>query len=48
MVVEKVLLFPTLLDDTDYVDPFQLGFQLGDGTEAVLVSLVDDQCWENA
>ena len=36
----------TLLDETDYLYPFQLGFRPGFGTETALVALYDDLCWE--
>ncbi|KAF7246720.1 hypothetical protein EYD10_07352 [Varanus komodoensis] len=35
-----------LLDETDYLDPFQFGFRPGYGTESALVTLYDDLCWE--
>ena len=31
-----------LLDETDFLDPFQSGFRLGFGTETALVALYDD------
>ena len=33
-----------LLEETDYLDPFQLGFRPGFGTETALVALYDDLC----
>ncbi|KAF7251014.1 Sex comb on midleg-like protein 2 [Varanus komodoensis] len=35
-----------LLDETDYLDPFQSGFRLGCGTESALVALYNDLCRE--
>ncbi|KAF7254734.1 RNA-directed DNA polymerase from mobile element jockey [Varanus komodoensis] len=35
-----------LLDETDYLDPFQSGFRPGYGTESALVALYDDLCRE--
>ena len=35
-----------LLDETDYLDPFQSGFRPGYGMETVLVTLFDYLCWE--
>ncbi|KAF7246247.1 Kappa-type opioid receptor [Varanus komodoensis] len=35
-----------LLDETDYLDPFQSGFRPGYGTESALVTLYDDLCRE--
>ena len=36
----------TLLEETDYLDPFQSGFRSGFGTETALVTLYDDLCQE--
>ncbi|KAF7251725.1 RAS guanyl-releasing protein 1 [Varanus komodoensis] len=35
-----------LLDETDYLDPFQSGYRPGYGTESALVALYDDLCRE--
>ena len=35
-----------LLDETDFLDPFQSGFRPGFGTETALVALYDDLCRE--
>ena len=35
-----------LLDETDFLDPFQSGFRPGFGTETALVALFDDLCQE--
>ncbi|XP_061466651.1 uncharacterized protein LOC133377174 [Rhineura floridana] len=47
-VLERVVAdqLQTLLDETDYLDPFQSGFRPGFGTETALVALYDDLCWE--
>ncbi|KAF7234895.1 hypothetical protein EYD10_18221 [Varanus komodoensis] len=43
-VLEQVVVgqLQALLDETDYLDPFQSGFRLGYGTESDLVALYDD------
>ncbi|KAF7254198.1 hypothetical protein EYD10_01049 [Varanus komodoensis] len=47
-VLERVVVgqLQTLLDETDYLDPFQSGFRPGYGTESALVALYDDLCRE--
>ena len=35
-----------LLDEMDFLDPFQLGFRMGFGMETALVALYNDLCWE--
>ncbi|KAF7238147.1 Sperm-associated antigen 17 [Varanus komodoensis] len=47
-VLEQVVVGPlqALLDETDYLDPFQSGFRPGYGTESALVALYDDLCRE--
>ncbi|KAF7241018.1 RNA-directed DNA polymerase from mobile element jockey [Varanus komodoensis] len=47
-VLERVVAgqLQALLDETDYLDPFQSGFRPGDGTESALVALYDDLCRE--
>uniref|UniRef100_A0A8D2J284 Reverse transcriptase domain-containing protein n=1 Tax=Varanus komodoensis TaxID=61221 RepID=A0A8D2J284_VARKO len=48
-VLERVVAgqLQALLDETDYLDPFQSGFRPGYGTESALVALYDDLCWED-
>uniref|UniRef100_A0A8D2J9Z0 Reverse transcriptase domain-containing protein n=1 Tax=Varanus komodoensis TaxID=61221 RepID=A0A8D2J9Z0_VARKO len=45
-VLERVVAeqLQALLDETDYLDPFQSGFRPGYGTESALVALYDDLC----
>ena len=45
-VLERVVAgqLQALLDETDFLDPFQLGFRLGFGMETALVTLYDDLC----
>ncbi|KAF7239530.1 putative RNA-directed DNA polymerase from transposon BS [Varanus komodoensis] len=47
-VLERVVVgqLQALLDETDYLDPFQSGFRPGYGTESALVALYDDLCRE--
>ncbi|KAF7254503.1 Beta-tectorin [Varanus komodoensis] len=47
-VLERVVAgqLQALLDETDYLDPFQSGFRPGYGTESALVALYDDLCRE--
>ncbi|KAF7252624.1 Craniofacial development protein 2 [Varanus komodoensis] len=47
-VLERVVAgqLQALLDETDYLDPFQSGFRPGYGTESALVALYDDLCGE--
>uniref|UniRef100_A0A8D2J6W7 Reverse transcriptase domain-containing protein n=1 Tax=Varanus komodoensis TaxID=61221 RepID=A0A8D2J6W7_VARKO len=47
-VLERVVAgqLQVLLDETDYLDPFQSGFRPGYGTESALVALYDDLCRE--
>ncbi|KAF7247320.1 Cadherin-23 [Varanus komodoensis] len=47
-VLEQVVVgqLQALLDETDYLDPFQSGFRPGYGTESALVALYDDLCRE--
>ncbi|KAF7250622.1 hypothetical protein EYD10_03728 [Varanus komodoensis] len=46
-VLERVVgQLQALLDETDYLDPFQSGFRPGYGTESALVALYDDLCRE--
>ncbi|KAF7254239.1 hypothetical protein EYD10_01276 [Varanus komodoensis] len=47
-VLERVVAgqLQALLDETDYLDPFQSGFIPGYGTESALVALYDDLCRE--
>ncbi|KAF7249944.1 Succinate--CoA ligase [GDP-forming] subunit beta, mitochondrial [Varanus komodoensis] len=47
-VLERVVAgqLQALLDETDYVDPFQSGFRPRYGTESALVALYDDLCRE--
>ncbi|KAF7239262.1 WD repeat-containing protein 90 [Varanus komodoensis] len=47
-VLERVVAgqLQALLDETDYLDPFQSGFRPGYGTESALVTLYDDLCRE--
>lgn len=47
-VVEKVvaLQMQRILDETDYLDPFQSSFRPGYGTEMALVTVLDDFCQE--
>ncbi|XP_061463050.1 uncharacterized protein LOC133375459 [Rhineura floridana] len=47
-ILERVVAdqLQALLDETDYLDPFQLGFRPGFGTETALVALFDDLCQE--
>ncbi|KAF7236044.1 putative RNA-directed DNA polymerase from transposon BS [Varanus komodoensis] len=47
-LLERVVVgqLQALLDETDYLDPFQFGFRPGYGTESALVSLYDDLCRE--
>ena len=43
-VLEQVVAgqLQALLDETDFLDPFQLGFRPGFGMETALVALFDD------
>ncbi|KAF7246590.1 Craniofacial development protein 2 [Varanus komodoensis] len=45
-VLERVVVgqLQVLLDDTNYLDPFQSGFRPGYGTESALVTLYNDLC----
>ncbi|KAF7240862.1 Receptor-type tyrosine-protein phosphatase T [Varanus komodoensis] len=47
-VLERVVAgqLQALLDETDYLDPFQSGLRPGYGTESALVALYDDLCRE--
>ncbi|KAF7249458.1 RNA-directed DNA polymerase from mobile element jockey [Varanus komodoensis] len=47
-VLERVVAgqLQALLDETDYLDPFQSGFRPGYSTESALVALYDDLCRE--
>uniref|UniRef100_A0A8D2LLU3 Reverse transcriptase domain-containing protein n=1 Tax=Varanus komodoensis TaxID=61221 RepID=A0A8D2LLU3_VARKO len=47
-VLERVVVgqLQALLDETDYLDPFQSGFRPRYGTESALVALYDDLCRE--
>uniref|UniRef100_A0A8D2IPS6 Reverse transcriptase domain-containing protein n=1 Tax=Varanus komodoensis TaxID=61221 RepID=A0A8D2IPS6_VARKO len=47
-VLERVVAgqLQALLDETDYLDPFQSGFRPGYGTESALVALYNDLCRE--
>ena len=47
-VLERVVAgqFQALLDETDFLDPFQSGFRPGFGTETAVVALYDDFCRE--
>ncbi|KAF7239030.1 Potassium voltage-gated channel subfamily H member 6 [Varanus komodoensis] len=47
-VLEQVVAgqLQALLDETDYLDPFQSSFRPGNGTEPALVALYDDLCRE--
>ncbi|KAF7242518.1 LINE-1 retrotransposable element ORF2 protein [Varanus komodoensis] len=47
-VLERVVAgqLQALLDETNYLDPFQTGFRPGYGTESALVALYDDLCRE--
>ncbi|KAF7254640.1 putative RNA-directed DNA polymerase from transposon BS [Varanus komodoensis] len=47
-VLEQVVAgqLQALLDETDYLDPFQSGFRPGYSTESALVALYDDLCRE--
>ncbi|KAF7247339.1 Protein FRA10AC1 [Varanus komodoensis] len=47
-VLERVVAgqLQALLDETDYLDPFQSGFRPGYSTESALVTLYDDLCRE--
>ncbi|KAF7235294.1 Vomeronasal type-2 receptor 26 [Varanus komodoensis] len=47
-VLERVVVgqLQALLDETDYLDPFQSGFRPGYSTESALVALYDDLCRE--
>ncbi|KAF7251650.1 RNA-directed DNA polymerase from mobile element jockey [Varanus komodoensis] len=47
-VLERVVVgqLQALLNETDYLDPFQSGFRPGYGTESALVALYDDLCRE--
>ena len=47
-VLERVVArqLQALLDETDFLDPFQSGFRPGFGTETALVALYDDLCQE--
>ncbi|KAF7249427.1 Galectin-related protein, partial [Varanus komodoensis] len=47
-VLERVVAgqLEALLDETDYLNPFQSGFRPGYGTESALVALYDDLCRE--
>ncbi|KAF7244356.1 LINE-1 retrotransposable element ORF2 protein [Varanus komodoensis] len=47
-VLERVVAgqLQALLDETDYLDPFQPGFRPSYGTESALVALYDDLCRE--
>ncbi|KAF7235057.1 hypothetical protein EYD10_18093, partial [Varanus komodoensis] len=47
-VLERVVTgqLQALLDETDYLDPFQSGFRPGYGTECASVALYDDLCRE--
>ncbi|KAF7252305.1 hypothetical protein EYD10_02240, partial [Varanus komodoensis] len=47
-VLERVVAgqLQTLLDETDYLDPFHSSFRPGYGTESALVTLYDDLCGE--
>uniref|UniRef100_A0A8D2Q0S4 Reverse transcriptase domain-containing protein n=1 Tax=Varanus komodoensis TaxID=61221 RepID=A0A8D2Q0S4_VARKO len=47
-VLERVVAgqLQALLDETDYLDPFQSSFRPGYGTESALVSLYNDLCRE--
>ncbi|KAF7250970.1 Interleukin-1 receptor accessory protein-like 1, partial [Varanus komodoensis] len=47
-VLEGVMVgqLQALLDESDYLDPFQSGFRPGYGTESALVALYDDLCRE--
>ncbi|KAF7246760.1 Reelin [Varanus komodoensis] len=49
-VLEQVVAgqLQALLEETDYLDPFQSGFRPGYGTESALVTLYDDLCRERA
>ncbi|KAF7252571.1 RNA-directed DNA polymerase from mobile element jockey [Varanus komodoensis] len=49
-VLEQVVAgqLQALLDETDYLDPFQSSFRPGYGTESALVALYDDLCRERA
>ncbi|KAF7250967.1 putative RNA-directed DNA polymerase from transposon BS [Varanus komodoensis] len=48
LVLERVVAgqLQALLDETDYLDPFQSGFRPGYSTESALVALYDDLCRE--
>ncbi|KAF7252470.1 putative RNA-directed DNA polymerase from transposon BS [Varanus komodoensis] len=49
-VLERVVAgqLQALLDETDYLDPFQSGFRPGYSTESALVALYDDLCRKSA
>ncbi|KAF7243910.1 Nudix hydrolase 20, chloroplastic [Varanus komodoensis] len=45
-VAESLQQLQALLDETDYLDPFQFSFRPGYGNESALVALYDDLCRE--